>query len=181
MTISFSINKLSETRVASTTTEGGVRMFQDGKNLWTRKEYLTEIMCSKFVDLAAPDMMSEAHDELDESVDESESIDPFTRFKRRLVTHYGKLKKAVMHLLTLSPSSFAPLEKDLFGFRKLLVVGTRHGMIVALDTTSGDVVWQRYLGVDGFVKKISLIRSSSVKYPPVIAIVSILPDVCSVW
>lgn len=153
-------------------------MFQDGKNLWTRKEYLTEIVETKFVDLAAPDMISEAHDELDEDMGEREAIDPFMRYKRRLMSHFGKMKTFALNLLNFDSSMFAPLEKNIFGFRKLVVIGTRHGMVVALDTISGNVVWQRYLGADGFIKRVSLVRGSSVKYPPVITVLSILPEVC---
>ena len=39
------------------------------------------------------------------------------------------------------------LVRDAFGFRKLLVVATRHGVIYGIDSSTGSVVWSRVLGL----------------------------------
>jgi hypothetical protein len=46
---------------------------------------------------------------------------------------------------SMDPST--SLERDAFGFRKMLVVATRHGTLIGLDTARGTVVWRRIVGI----------------------------------
>ncbi|CAJ0753240.1 15632_t:CDS:10 [Entrophospora sp. SA101] len=61
------------------------------------------------------------------------------------------------------------LYRDTFGFRKLLIFLTKN-KLVALDTgNKGQIVWSRYFGKEiRSFEKLIVVRSSTVKYPPVI-------------
>lgn len=137
---------------------------------WTRPEYLTEITNSKFVDLAAANLFSEDHDELDEPSIQTKESTPWQRWIRRVTHHANSL---VSYITSSSPS--AGLQQDLFGFHKLIVVGTRRGMVAAIDTMTGEIAWRRFNG-EAEYQRVSLVRSSNVKYPPILTVVAVLQD-----
>lgn len=155
-------------------------MYTGNANLWTRKEYLADLVSAKFVDLPAHDLLSEDHDELDEKMSESDKMNPLERFRRRLSTHLAKFSSFLsLSILSGGGTVNTLMTEDTFGFRKLIVAASRRGMIVAIDTLTGDIAWERYLGEDGIFKKIEQLRSASVKFPPVLAVVSTIPGVCA--
>ncbi|CAG8567158.1 11512_t:CDS:10, partial [Dentiscutata heterogama] len=138
----------------------------------------------EFLDLPEKKLWTQEVDELDEQSEESETISPLARYVRRLINHIEQLKDFPDYLLTYvqrfatgnysvdpSPTSKAKtsLYRDTFGFRKLLIFMTRT-KLVALDTSNkGQIVWSRYFGgIISEFQKIFVVRSSTVKYPPVI-------------
>ncbi len=76
--------------------------------------------------------------------------------------------------IQLARKSKVSLHRDTFGFRKLLIFVTRT-KLVALDTINkGQIVWSRYFGNDVLeFNKIFVIRSATVKYPPLIVAIGI--------
>jgi hypothetical protein len=77
----------------------------------------------------------------------------------------------------LNSKSKVSLHKDTLGFRKLLIFVTRT-KLVALDTINkGQVIWSRYFGNDVFeFNKIFIVRSSTVKYPPLVVAIGMQRD-----
>ena len=49
--------------------------------------------------------------------------------------------------LVTEPLSLSNLHRDQFGFQKLLVGVTYGGKVFALDSSNGDIVWSRNLGL----------------------------------
>jgi hypothetical protein len=81
----------------------------------------------------------------------------------------------------LAHKNKANLHRDTFGFRKLLIFMTRT-KLVALDAINkGQVIWSRYFG-DDILKfnKIFVVRSATVKYPPLVVAIGIQKD-SEVW
>ncbi|CAG8693541.1 7769_t:CDS:10, partial [Dentiscutata erythropus] len=164
--------------------DGSVHFFKEDSIAWKREESLTRAIEVEFLDLPEKKLWTQEVDELDEQSEESETISPLTRYVRRLINHIEQLKDFPGYLLTYvqrfatgnysvdsSPTSKAKtsIYRDTFGFRKLLIFMTRT-KLVALDTSNkGQIVWSRYFGgsISEF-QKIFVVRSSTVKYPPVV-------------
>ncbi|CAG8727547.1 15099_t:CDS:2, partial [Racocetra persica] len=128
-------------------------------------------------------------DSRNEQSEESETISLLTRYFRRLINHIEQLKDFPDYLITYvqrfatgnysvdpSPTSKAKtsIYRDTFGFRKLLIFVTQT-KLVALDTSNkGQIVWSRYFGgIVSEFQKIFVVRSSTVKYPPVVVAIGI--------
>jgi hypothetical protein len=66
------------------------------------------------------------------------------KFTRRFVTgNYNVLSSAGFK------NGTAELYKDVFGFRKVVLVASASGKVYALDSISGDVIWSRVLSLGG--------------------------------
>ena len=46
-----------------------------------------------------------------------------------------------------TPANMTALVRDPFGFRQLIIAATEFGKIYAIDTSSGEIVWSRALGL----------------------------------
>ncbi|KAI8921424.1 hypothetical protein DFJ77DRAFT_163083 [Powellomyces hirtus] len=171
--------KVPSFRIFAVTADGSIKLLNAGEVLWTREESLTEALAAEYVDLPERSLLSQDHDELDEQPQESASISPIERFLRRARTHVVKaaaypqqLTKSIKSLITPPESTRVrnDLYADFFGVRKLVVFASKTGKVVALDTESGQSVWERYF--DGIqFRQIETVRSALVKYPPVIVLV----------
>jgi hypothetical protein len=73
--------------------------------------------------------------------------------------------------VSLDQAKNETLQRDVFGKRKLIVFGTRTGMVEAIDTLSGETVWSRYYGNMGALSKVVLMRSTLVKYPAILGLI----------
>lgn len=40
-----------------------------------------------------------------------------------------------------------PLSRDAFGFRQVIVVATPHGKVYGIDSSNGEILWSRVLGL----------------------------------
>ncbi|KAG8698909.1 hypothetical protein FRC09_006944 [Ceratobasidium sp. 395] len=79
-------------------------------------------------------------------------------FADRLITHFIAAQNlpqfVVQFAKRFATGSYAAavvpdsqdLERDTFGFRKMLVVATAHGTLIGVDTARGTVVWRRIIG-----------------------------------
>ncbi|KAL1919740.1 uncharacterized protein VTP21DRAFT_1671 [Calcarisporiella thermophila] len=175
------------------TADGSVRVFNQKEQVWAREESLADSVDVSFLDLPEHHAWSQDIDELDEQPEETESISAIERYLRRWSTHLRELQYLPEWLLNklqgLYPKN-QPLRitsevlasaksgineetlfRDIFGLRKLLVVITKSGKIVALDTANhGKIVWSRYFG--GFSpSRVFVLRSSIVRLPPIIGVV----------
>lgn len=169
--------------------DGSIHFFKEDSIAWNREESLTHATEVEFLDLPEKKLWTQEVDELDEQSEESETISPFARYVRRLMNHIEQLKDFPDYLITYvqrfatgnysvdpSPMTKAKtsLYRDTFGFRKLLIFMTRT-KLVALDTSNkGQIVWSRYFGgTKSEFQKIFVVRSSTVKYPPVIVAIGV--------
>ena len=65
-------------------------------------------------------------------------------FVRRFVTgSYASVSASVAPPANAS----APLSRDAFGFRKVIVAATMHGKLYGLDSANGEVLWSRVFGL----------------------------------
>ncbi|KAJ3342645.1 DUF1620 super [Gonapodya sp. JEL0774] len=176
--------------------DGTIQTYDGPNVLWTRDESLALAVDAVFVDLPEEQMFSLEHTELGKSCanalmmevrhrkllfatsftkDGSANATPLERYIKRWTIHIAKL----MALTPLEMSSHfwgSPREKtnvlyrDSFGFRKLAVILAANGKVIALDTDGGRTVWSVYLeGLQG--RKLEVLRSTAVKFPPVLAVV----------
>lgn len=160
-------------RIVATGEEGAVRMYKDATNVWTREEYLADIANAVFVDLPLPGMLSDENDDLGEPLDESHQLDPFTRYQRRWAKHIqqaGAFLSSLLQGAVFHPKTEPLLTRDQFGFKKLIVAGCRRGMVVAMETITGKVVWRKFIG--GQLVGVELVRTAAVKFPPIIVTIT---------
>eukprot|EP01147_Barroeca_monosierra_P000382 gene383-3731_t len=100
---------------------------------WIRDESLTDIIASKFIDLPP------AHDE--ESIFEENNA--FTRFSRRIALTLRDLSETFLLSSRFEDGNTkGDLTQDYFNTNQLVIVVTRNGRLLALDSTTGQVVWR---------------------------------------
>ncbi|RHZ82351.1 hypothetical protein Glove_109g123 [Diversispora epigaea] len=171
-------------RMFAVSSDGSTHFFKENNVIWQREESLAYAKEVEFLDLPERKLWTQEVDELAEQPEESETISPFIRYFRRLRTHFEQLKGLPDYLITYiqrfatgdynkdpTPAKLS-LHRDTFGFRKLLIFIARN-KVIALDTSNrGQVVWSRYFGGEILeFQKIFVVRSSTVKYPPIVVVI----------
>ncbi|KAG8768084.1 hypothetical protein FRC12_005774, partial [Ceratobasidium sp. 428] len=133
-------------RIFLTTSTGAVQLWQGDKVHWTRDEALADIKLATLVDLPERKIASEL------------GMSEHRGFADRLITHFIAAQNlpqfVVQFAKRFATGSYAAavvpdsqdLERDTFGFRKMLVVATAHGTLIGVDTARGTVVWRRIIG-----------------------------------
>ncbi|PCH43293.1 DUF1620-domain-containing protein [Wolfiporia cocos MD-104 SS10] len=141
-------------RLVLTTSTGAVQLWDRDALVWTREEGLTDIRAAEMVELPEP-AAAAAHGGEDKSFGE--------RLRRQLADAQGFPQYAAAFARRFVTGAYAsvsapangsaPLARDAFGFRKIIVVATAHGKLYGLDSAYGSVVWSRVLGL-GWAAKI---------------------------
>ncbi|KAG9089146.1 hypothetical protein FS749_001581 [Ceratobasidium sp. UAMH 11750] len=133
-------------RLFLTTSTGAVQLWQRDELQWTRDEVLADIKLATLVDLPERKIVSEL------------GMSEHRGFADRLLAHVVAAQNLPQFIAQFATrfatgsyaSSGAPdsevLERDTFGFRKMLVVATGHGTLLGVDTARGTVVWRRIIG-----------------------------------
>ncbi|KAF8829541.1 hypothetical protein HHX47_DHR3000530 [Lentinula edodes] len=143
-------------RLFLTTTTGAIQVWEQDKHIWTREEGLSELKAAKFVEL--PERLSvlggEGRSEegfvgrlIRQAKDVKDLPNYIIRFAKRFAT--GSYESATSSATFSAPSSSAlqlPY-RDAFGFRQVLVVSTSYGKAYGIDTSNGDILWNRVLGI----------------------------------
>ncbi|KAJ3930511.1 MAG: DUF1620-domain-containing protein [Lentinula lateritia] len=143
-------------RLFLTTTTGAIQVWEQDKHIWTREEGLSELKAAKFVEL--PERLSvlggEGRSEegfvgrlIRQAKDVKDLPNYIIRFAKRFAT--GSYESATSSATFSAPSSSAlqlPY-RDAFGFRQILVVSTSYGKAYGIDTSNGDILWNRFLGI----------------------------------
>ncbi|KAJ3807314.1 hypothetical protein EV368DRAFT_75106 [Lentinula lateritia] len=143
-------------RLFLTTTTGAIQVWEQDKHIWTREEGLSELKAAKFVEL--PERLSvlggEGRSEegfvgrlIRQAKDVKDLPNYIIRFAKRFAT--GSYESATSSA-TFSAASSSALKlpyRDAFGFRQVLVVSTSYGKVYGIDTSSGDILWNRVLGI----------------------------------
>lgn len=133
------------------TTTGALQLWQHDQLQWTREEGLADVKLAEFVELPER-KLAETHVGEDETftqrvrrqLAEARGFPAYVaNFARRFAT--GSYDTVSASAVPTNDS--APLARDAFGFRKVLVVVTARGKIYGLDSASGDVLWSRVFGL----------------------------------
>ncbi|KAI8816687.1 uncharacterized protein EV422DRAFT_571446 [Fimicolochytrium jonesii] len=176
-TPAFSIFAVSE--------DGSTHVLKDGRVVWSKDESLTASAVAEYVDLPEKSLLSQEHDELDEQPEETASISPVQRYFRRLRTHLVKLQdypaqlaeglkgldEKIWNLTNRTAGKSDELFADMLGVRKLVIFATEKGKLLAVNTESGNTVWQKFLPELKF-RQLETVRGAVVKYPPVLAAIA---------
>ncbi|KIP12195.1 hypothetical protein PHLGIDRAFT_62449 [Phlebiopsis gigantea 11061_1 CR5-6] len=138
-------------RLVLATTTGALQLWQHDQLQWTREEGLADVKLAEFVELPER-KLAETHVGEDETfaqrvrrqLAEARGFPAYAAsFARRFVT--GSYETVSASAAPANDS--APLVRDAFGFRKVLVVVTARGKVYGLDSASGDVLWSRVFGL----------------------------------
>ncbi|KAK0497691.1 hypothetical protein EDD18DRAFT_1158925 [Armillaria luteobubalina] len=135
-------------RLFLTTTTGTVQLWQQDKLQWTREESLTSVRVAEFIEL--PEHVVTSSHDLDEQFSERvrRHISDAQNFPRYLLNFVRRF--ATGSYASASSSIAAKdgsLSRDAFGFRQIILVATDFGKLFALDSSNGNVVWSRILGL----------------------------------
>ncbi|KAG7447298.1 DUF1620-domain-containing protein [Guyanagaster necrorhizus] len=131
-----------------TTTTGTVQLWQQDKLQWTREESLASVRVAEFVELPEH-IVTSSHDR-DEQFSERvrRHISDAQNFPRYLLNFVRRF--ATGSYASASSSVAAKdgsLSRDAFGFRQIILVATDFGKLFALDSSNGNVLWSRILGL----------------------------------
>ncbi|CAE6393262.1 unnamed protein product [Rhizoctonia solani] len=134
-------------RMLLTTSTGAVQLWQLQDLQWTRDESLSEIKVAALVDLP------------ERKIAEEIDISEHRGFAERLIFHLVAAQNLPQYIAqftkrfatgsysSLTSTTSSSLERDPFGFRKMLVVATSYGTLLGIDTAQGTVVWRKIIGV----------------------------------
>ncbi|CAA7264034.1 unnamed protein product [Cyclocybe aegerita] len=141
------------TRLLVTTSTGAVQLWEQSELKWTREESLATIAVAEVVEIP------------EKFASESGAADPSSEgFFARLTHQIADAQDFPRYLVNFakrfatgsyaSPVSASPkfnasegLSRDAFGFRQVIVAASMYGKIFALDSSSGEIVWSRLLGL----------------------------------
>lgn len=156
-------------RMLLTTSTGAVQLWQMHDLQWTRDESLAEIKLASLVDLPEPQIAAELETSEHRSFGErlkahlvaAQNLPQYiAQFTRRFAM--GSYDSSSSPALSMSTE----LERDVFGFRKMLVVATNYGTLIGVDTARGQVVWRRIVGIsstgpaDVIPYKLAIVKSA---------------------
>jgi hypothetical protein len=156
-----------------TAQDGSIHLLRNGEHSWTREESLSHILPGQtlFLDLPVPEPKTQLH---------VSSKNLLGAYVQRVTTHIKQLRNLPSGLVTFArhfaTGQYEEIEigshnRDAFGLRKFIVVGTGTEKLVALDSANGgDLVWSLLVGRS--VKGMRVLRESSAVrgQPPVIGV-----------
>ena len=133
-------------RSALTLASGDVVLTRNGELLWTRSESLSGVVAAAWVEIPKPENLAK--------VLELESHrNVLAAYVHRVTRHIEDLQYLPRWLQSIPfrvlssfglgvASAVQPLNADPFGFRKLIIVATEKGRVIALDSGSrGQILW----------------------------------------
>ncbi|ORY24884.1 putative endoplasmic reticulum protein [Naematelia encephala] len=151
--VSSTVNAAQLPVLMLTTSSGALQLIQGSSQVtakWTREESLAEIAEVRFIELGEPEVEEVRHLLADESffgrltrhIAEFQALPSYVfRFVRRLF--FASYTSAQL-TKPLTPST---LHRDQFGFQKLVIAVTKGGKVFALDSTNGNILWSKNLGL----------------------------------
>ncbi|OAX35578.1 DUF1620-domain-containing protein [Rhizopogon vinicolor AM-OR11-026] len=145
-------------RVLLTTTTGSIQLWQHDKMQWVREEALASIQVAEFVELPEKKIVT-SHTAVDEEgyferlqrqLSDAKNLPKYlANFARRFATG----SYATVSASAASSSAEDTLTRDAFGFRQIIVAATSHGKLFGIDSSNGQVLWSRVLGL-GWAAKV---------------------------
>ncbi|KAF7979908.1 hypothetical protein HWV62_40304 [Athelia sp. TMB] len=144
------------TRFVVSTSTGGMQLFRTTGGTktaldWTREEGLSNVKIAEYVEIpelqviegGAGDVEPFA-DRLVRQIVEAKDFPRYAmNFAKRFATgSYASVSESVH----ASPSD-GPLSRDAFGFRQVIVAATSYGKVYGIDSSNGEILWSRVLGL----------------------------------
>ncbi|KAG1750542.1 uncharacterized protein EDB91DRAFT_1108061 [Suillus paluster] len=149
---------LYNTRMLLTTSTGSIQLWQHDKMQWVREEALASIQVAEFVELPEKKIVM-SHAAVDEEgyferlhrqLSDVKNLPQYlANFARRFATG----SYATVSASAASPSAEDTLTRDAFGFRQIIVAATSYGKLFGIDSSNGQVLWSRVLGL-GWAAKV---------------------------
>ncbi|KAF9259043.1 DUF1620-domain-containing protein [Marasmius fiardii PR-910] len=139
-------------RLVVTTSAGTVQLWQQDGLQWSRDESLAEITATEFVELPETVMAGS-----------TENREGFVERLKRQSVQAKNLPNYIIHFIKRfatgsyesATSSAAPaaspqgVQRDAFGFRQVIVSSTARGKVFGIDSSNGEILWSRLLGLGG--------------------------------
>jgi ER membrane protein complex subunit 1 len=165
-------------RILLTTQDGSIHLLRNNEHIWTREESLSHILpeITVFLDLPVPEPKGQLH---------VSSADILSAYIGRVTAHIRQLRNLPAGLAAFARHfatgryeevEVGSVNRDAFGLRKFVIVASRLGKLLALDSANGgNVVWSRILPAGTRVKGMWVLRESSARRgkPPVIGVLTV--------
>lgn len=151
----------SVARLALITTSGTMELYQGLQMKWVKEIGLSDPLSLLMVDLP----------ENDESIMTSIDNNQLYSFVPRILSHLNNIKYLPRYFVNfgsrfLTGDRFRAsksLVRDLFGYRKILIVGTKYGKLIGLDSAHPEnVLWSRNFGSNTRVTHLINTRSAGI-------------------
>ncbi|KAG1717496.1 hypothetical protein EDB19DRAFT_1814298 [Suillus lakei] len=137
------------TRILLTTTTGSIQLWQHDKMQWVREEALASIQVAEFVELPEK-KVAMLLERLQRQVSDAKNLPQYlVNFARRFATG----SYATVTTSAASSSDEDTPTHDAFGFRQIIVAATPYGKLFGIDSSNGQVLWGRVLGL-GWAAKV---------------------------
>ncbi|MCJ1352800.1 MAG: hypothetical protein MMC33_002784 [Icmadophila ericetorum] len=132
-------------RSALTLTSGDWELIRNGEHVWQRSESLAGIVAAAFAEIPVEETLAK---ELAGEIQK----DPLSAYVHRVKRHLNDLQHFPDYISRLptriigvflgDKPAASELERDGFGFRKIVIIATKKGRVIALDTgAQGRVLW----------------------------------------
>jgi len=159
-----------------TAEDGSIHLLRNDVHTWSREESLAHILPSQtvFLDLPVPEPKSHL---------KVSSGSLISAYIERVTTHIKQLRNLPSGLFAFArhfaTGSYEEIEiestnRDAFGLRKFIIVATKTGKILALDSANrGNIVWSRLFDVGTKIHGMWILRESSAVRgkPPIIGMI----------
>ncbi|TFY78833.1 hypothetical protein EWM64_g5179 [Hericium alpestre] len=136
--------------LALTTSTGAIQLWQGERALWTREEGLSRIGVAEMVEMPERKTVAAARgaetflQRLQRQMRDAKDFPQYLiHFVKRFAT--GSYASATSRATPSTEND--SLTRDAFGFRKVIVTATELGKVYGLDSSSGEVLWSRVLGL----------------------------------
>ncbi|TFK18337.1 DUF1620-domain-containing protein [Coprinopsis marcescibilis] len=180
----FRVSDDKKPQVVVTSSTGAVQAFSPTDLQWSRQESLATAHLAEFVELPERIVTESTADKsegffarLIRQVVQAQNLPQYLiNFIRRFVT--GSYASATSSAVPQSQNG--TLYRDAFGFRQIIVTATTYGKVFGIDSSNGNVLWSRSLGlgsainVGGVVtpKKMYVIKTVSDGTDPEVVIIA---------
>ncbi|PPQ95955.1 hypothetical protein CVT26_016121 [Gymnopilus dilepis] len=144
-----------DSRILVTTSTGAVQLWDRGGLKWSREEALATVTLAEFVEIpervasASPVTASEGFvARVARQILEARDFPQYAvNFVRRFIT--GSYASPTSSAAPTTSTSAQGISRDTFGFRQIIVAATGLGLgrVYGIDSSNGDIVWSRTLGL----------------------------------
>ncbi|KAI0341141.1 DUF1620-domain-containing protein [Trametopsis cervina] len=142
-------------RLVVSTTTGALQLWQQDQLQWIREEGLSDIKVAIHVELPERKIVASGLSEetetflgrLQRQITEARNFPQYVaHFAKRFVTGSYESASGPVTPITNANDTNA-LARDAFGFRKIIVAATARGKVYGIDSSNGEIVWSRVLGL----------------------------------
>ncbi|KAF8153864.1 hypothetical protein B0H34DRAFT_661928 [Crassisporium funariophilum] len=143
-------------RLLTTSSTGAVQLWQQDELKWTREESLAAVVVAEFVELperlASGSSVGKANEGFTARIqrqilDAQDFPQYLVNFVKRFATGSYASPTSAPAAVSTSSNSTEGLSRDTFGFRQVIVAATLFGKVFGIDSSNGDILWSRQLGL----------------------------------